>query len=63
MNARHRVVQEIDALKPVRFRHRAALSQWSLAVGLAWDEIDVLVNELNPGDPRLNSYRDMVWVI
>ncbi len=35
----------------------------ALATALAWDEIDVLVTELEPSDPRLVPYRDLVRVV
>lgn len=30
-----------------------------IAVGLEWDQIDVLVTDLDPGDARLDPYRDL----
>lgn len=38
------------------------LAQPALAASLAWDEIDILVTELDPADERLNPYRSAVVV-
>jgi DeoR family fructose operon transcriptional repressor len=47
------VVLAVDTSK---LEHRA------VAVALAWDEIDLLVTELDPADGRLDPYRDLVRV-
>ena len=44
------VVLAVDASK---------LGGRAVAVGLEWDRIDVLVTDLDPGDERLDPYRDL----
>ncbi len=48
------VVLGVDASK---LGHRAP------ALGFAWDQVDVLVTELAPHDPRLDQYRDRVELV
>jgi DeoR family fructose operon transcriptional repressor len=47
------VVLAVDASK---------LDQRSIAVGLDWDAIDVLVTDLSPRDERLKPFRSLVRV-
>jgi DeoR family transcriptional regulator, fructose operon transcriptional repressor len=44
----NRIVLAVDGSK---------LDQRSLAAGLAWDQVDTLVTDLEPGSPRLKAYR------
>ncbi|MBF4632822.1 DeoR/GlpR transcriptional regulator [Agreia pratensis] len=39
------------------------LGQQALAVGFAWHEIGILVTELDPTDPTLDPYRDLVELL
>jgi DeoR family transcriptional regulator, fructose operon transcriptional repressor len=48
------VVLAVDASK---------LGQRAMARSLAWDRIDVLVTELDPGDERLEPYRSLTHII
>jgi DeoR/GlpR family transcriptional regulator of sugar metabolism len=48
------VVLAVDASK---LGHRAP------AHGFAWDQVDVLVTDLAPGDARLDPYRDRVEIV
>jgi hypothetical protein len=32
-------------------------------VGFSWDDIDIVVTELDPTDSRLNSYRKLATII
>ena len=38
------------------------LGHHAVAVGLPWDTVDLLVTELQPTDPRLDAYRELVDV-
>ena len=49
-----RVVLAVDAAK---------LGTRAVAVGLEWDQVDLLVTELDPTDDRLAPYRDVVAVL
>lgn len=49
-----RVVLAIDASK---------LGRQAVAVGLEWDQIDVLVTDLDPEDDRLAPYRDLAELL
>jgi len=50
----HQVVLAVDATK---------LGQRALAVGIEWEEVDLLVTELEPGDDRLEPYRGLTEVV
>ena len=50
-NASHRVVVAVDATK---LSHRSSVRSFDLA------QVDLLVTECDPGDPRLDPYRDIV---
>jgi DeoR family fructose operon transcriptional repressor len=39
------------------------LDQQSVAVGFPWSEVALLVTELDPADPRLDAYRDLVELL
>ena len=47
-DAADRVVLAVDAAK---------LGARAVAVGLEWEQVDLLVTELDPGDDRLAPYR------
>lgn len=49
-----RVVVAVDASK---------LGRTTVAVALEWSHVDVLVTELNPGDERLDPFRDIVQIV
>jgi DeoR/GlpR family transcriptional regulator of sugar metabolism len=36
------------------------LGRRAVALGLEWEQVDVLVTELDPADARLDPYRDLV---
>lgn len=42
---------------------RTKLASRAVAVGLGWDDVDVLVTDLDPGDPRLDPYRDRARLV
>jgi DeoR family fructose operon transcriptional repressor len=48
------VVVAVDASK---------LGRRSVAVGIGWERIDVLVTDLDPKDPRLAPYRDLAEIL
>ena len=52
-----RVVLAVDASKL-----DGGTEAGGVAVGLDWEQIDVLVTELDPADPRLVPYRDLADV-
>lgn len=39
------------------------LDRHATAVGLGWDEIDVLVTDLDPADERLDAYRNLATLV
>lgn len=41
---------------------RAKLGSRAVAVGLGWDDIDVLVTDLDPADRRLDPYRELARI-
>jgi DeoR family transcriptional regulator, fructose operon transcriptional repressor len=45
------------AVDPTRLAGRA------LAVGLEWDQLDILVTELDPSDPRLDPFRELAQLL
>lgn len=49
-----RVVLAVDASK---------LDQRSMAAGLAWEQVDLLVTDLDPGSPRLAAYRALTTLL
>ena len=53
-DAADRVVLAVDAAK---------LGARAVAVGLEWEQVDLLVTELDPGDDRLAPYRDVIAVL
>jgi len=48
------VVLAVDATK---------LGGRGVAVGLEWEQVDILVTELDPGDPRVAAYRDLARLL
>lgn len=50
----HEIVLAADSTK---------LGHWSVATALRWDRIDLLVTELDPGDPLLDPYRELTRLV
>jgi DeoR/GlpR family transcriptional regulator of sugar metabolism len=48
------VVLAVDAAK---------LGTSAVTVGLEWEQVDLLVTELDPADDRLDPYRDLVPIL